>query len=176
MKIIETLTVIAMLVTLGLFLASQRVHPADPPNLHCEGMARPSEAAPCPPANPPTAAVQKVGGEICWAPGGDCVEFMLHNRAQYCVWASDMASVGAWLRIDKHLTLDQTLAQLNPQMRRPLTANEAKHINYWLTWGWLVGGVNDVLETRRKAEQMCRSGDADADHGAASPGGIGIEG
>jgi len=164
------------------------------PPAYCDGMARPADKAECPPANPPkaqsgasnpqvgvpNARFVLTGGEICWAEGGDCVEFMLQDRDAYCVWASDLAAVGAWFRRDKDLTLPQTLARLQPKLKRPLTANEVKHIHYWLTWGWIAGGVKHEYDVRKDAEAACNRIDGAAEPGpsseAANPAGYGVEG
>jgi hypothetical protein len=191
---VEVLVWLALVAVCFLTIAGilANVHAAEQPPAYCDGMARPADNAECPPANPPKAAAPaqfeaefagarnarfiKTGGEICQAPGGDCVKWLMHNRGAYCVWGSDLAAVGAYFRRDKHFTLNQTLDQLNPQMKRPLTANEVKHIHYWLTWGWIVGGVRDEYETRKAAEGMCRRGEADGDKGEAGlPLGVGKE-
>lgn len=133
---------------------------AEQPPTYCEGMARPAEGAECPPAN-----AKKTGGEAavpCVAPGRDCVDEWLIPSGQYCGWAANLAEIGAYFRRQEKLDLGQTLAKLDPQLKRPLTSNEVKHIHFWLTYGWMLGGVHTEASVFLMADTACRKGRIEA--------------
>ena len=159
--------------------------------LRCDRMTRASDEGRCDPPPPaeqkepeqpqrkttgPLHSVQSGYDRVCLGPGGDCVEYMLQHRPAYCVWVSDLAAIGAWFRRGDAstghapLTLEQTLKQVNPQLKRPLTANESDHINFWLTWGWIAGGVSDPFDVQLRAESACRNHEAGPEKDAGLPG------
>lgn len=92
----------------------------------------------------------------CWAPGGDCVDYMKASGI-FCQWAGEMATAGAYFRREKKYTLVQTMAQVSPRIKRPLTDNENLAIVQWLTFGWNAGEAGDELRMRDVARAACEA-------------------
>lgn len=102
----------------------------------------------------PSVVIQGAPSQRC--DGKDCIDYF-QEKGVYCDFAANMAAVGAYLYVEKHLPLERAQGQLSLVLDgvRPLTEQEQEHAFLWIKRGWELGHTFTVLQAREAVRSVC---------------------